>query len=149
MHTLSGRLRLALPERDLVLGPGDTVLFQPGAPQDFGGDPSSDAWEVVWTHFVPAPHWLELVQWPELAPGVLHMRVATSALLERIETCLVDTDRLAVSGLPQGHPARPQRPRGRTALVGRPESGPATARSARRRGDRLPLPQPPSSRHRR
>ena len=103
MHTLAGRLRLALPERDLVLGPGDTVLFQPGAPQDFGGDPSSDAWEVVWTHFVPAPHWLELVQWPELAPGVLHMRVATSALLERIETCLVDTDRLAVSGLPQAH----------------------------------------------
>ena len=104
MHTLSGRLRLALPDRDLVLGPGDTVLFQPGAPQDFGGDPSSDAWEVVWTHFVPAPHWLELVSVARARAGRrLHLRVATSALLDRIEACLVDTDRLAVSGLPQAH----------------------------------------------
>jgi AraC family transcriptional regulator of arabinose operon len=103
MHTLSGRLRVVLPEREVVLGPGDTVLFQPGAPQDFGGDASSESWEVVWAHFVPPPHWLELVRWPELSPGILHLQVATSSLRDRIEACLVDTDRLAVSGLPQAH----------------------------------------------
>jgi AraC family transcriptional regulator of arabinose operon len=103
MHTLSGRVRVLLPERELVLGPGDTVLYQPGAAQDFGGDASSLFWEVVWAHFVPPPDWLELVRWPELSTGILHLRVAESSLRDRIEACLRDTDRLAVSGLPQSH----------------------------------------------
>jgi AraC family transcriptional regulator, arabinose operon regulatory protein len=103
MHTLSGCVRVVLPERELVLGPGDTVLYQPGAAQDFGGDASTSSWEVVWAHFVPPPHWLDLVRWPGLSPGVLHLRVVKSSLRDRIEACLRDTDRLAVSGLPQAH----------------------------------------------
>ncbi len=101
MHTLAGAVRFGLPDRNVVLGAGDSVLYQPGSPQDFGGDESSSSWEVVWAHFVPPPHWLELVRWPELAPGILHLRVSESSLKVRIEACLRDADRLAVSGLPQ------------------------------------------------
>ena len=100
MHTLSGSVLVGLPDRELLLGPGDTVLYQPSAPQDFGGAASSASWEVVWAHFVPAPDWLELVRWPELTPGVLHMRAPTSSFIDRIEASLLETDRLAVSGLP-------------------------------------------------
>ncbi len=100
MHTLSGTVLIGLPDRERLLGPGDTVLYQPGAPQDFGGDASSASWEVVWAHFVPSPDWLDLVCWAELAPGVLHMSAPETALLERIEACLLEADRLAVSGLP-------------------------------------------------
>ncbi|MGI8885820.1 MAG: helix-turn-helix domain-containing protein [Gaiellaceae bacterium] len=100
MHTLSGTVLIGLPDRERLLGPGDTVLYQPGAPQDFGGDASSASWEVVWAHFVPSPDWLDLVRWAELAPGVLHMPAPETALLERIEACLLEADRLAVSGLP-------------------------------------------------
>lgn len=103
MHTLSGSVRLALPDRESVLGSGNAVLYQPGAPQDFGGNASSASWEVVWAHFVPRPDWLELVRWSELAPGVLHMWAPKSSLLDRIEACLLEADRLAVSGLPQAH----------------------------------------------
>ncbi len=103
MHTLSGNVMVGLPDRELLLGPGDTVLYQPGAPQDFGGDASSAFWEVVWAHFVPPPDWLELVRWPELAPGVLHMWAPKSSLSDRIENCLLESDRLAVSGLPLAH----------------------------------------------
>lgn len=103
MHTLSGNVLVGLPDRELLLGPGDTVLYQPGAPQDFGGDASNAFWEVVWAHFVPPPDWLELVRWPELAPGVLHVWTPKSSLSNRIETCLLESDRLAVSGLPQAH----------------------------------------------
>ena len=103
IHTLSGSVRLALPDRELLLGSGDTVLYQPGATQDFGGDASSAFWEVVWAHFVPRPDWLELVRRSKLAPGVLHMWAPKSWLLDRIEACLLETDRLAVSGLPQAH----------------------------------------------
>ncbi len=103
IHTLAGSVRLALPDRELLLGSGNTVLFQPGAAQDFGGDASSAFWEVVWAHFVPRPDWLELVRWSKLAPGVLHMWAPKSSLLDRIEASLLETDRLAVSGLPQAH----------------------------------------------
>ncbi len=102
LHTLSGAALIGLPDGDVLLGPGDTVLYLPGAPQDFGGDAAS-TWEVVWAHFVPPPDWLELIRWPELAPGVLHMRVSRSPLLDRIEACLREADRLAVSGLPHAH----------------------------------------------
>jgi AraC family transcriptional regulator, arabinose operon regulatory protein len=101
IHTLSGRVRVVVAERELLLGAGDTVLYRPGAEQDFGGDDSSASWEVVWAHFVPAPEWLELIRWPELAPGVLHMQTPESPLRERIEACLLEADRLAVSGLPR------------------------------------------------
>ena len=100
MHTLSGQVMLALPDGELLLGSGDTVLYRPGAPQDFGGYDSSAAWEVVWAHFVPPPDWLELLRWPEVAPGVLHLWAPRSPHLDRIEACLLETDRLAVSGLP-------------------------------------------------
>ena len=103
MHTLSGSVRITLPDREVLLGSGDTVLYQPGAPQDFGGDAPSAFWEVVWAHFVPRPDWLELVRWSELAPGVLHIWAPKSSLLDRIEACLLETDRLAVSGLPHAH----------------------------------------------
>ncbi len=103
MHTLSGTVLIGLPDRERLFGPGDTVLYQPGAPQDFGGDAASAFWEVVWAHFVPSPDWIELVHWPELAPGVLHISAPRSSLLERIEACLLETDRLAASGLPHAH----------------------------------------------
>ncbi len=103
MHTLSGNVLIGLPDRERLLGPGDTVLYQPGAPQDFGGDASSASWEVVWVHFVPRPDWLELIRWPELAPGVLHMWARRTSLLDRVEACLLETDRLAVSGLPHAY----------------------------------------------
>jgi AraC family transcriptional regulator of arabinose operon len=103
LHTLSGRARLGLEGREVVVGPGEAVLYQPGTPQDFGGDAAGTQWEVVWARFVPLPQWLELVRWPELSPGVLHLRVPQSSLKDRIEACLVNADRLAVSGLPQSH----------------------------------------------
>jgi len=103
MHTLSGNVMVGLPDREVLLGAGDTVLYQPGGSQDFGGDASSGFWEVVWAHFVPPPDWLELIRWPEVAPGVLHMSAPESALLDRIKACLLETDRLAVSGLPHAH----------------------------------------------
>lgn len=100
MHTLSGRVRIVVSDRELLLESGDAVLYRPGAPQDFGGDASTASWEVVWAHFVPPPEWLELVRWPEAAPGVMHISTPASSLRNRIEACLLETDRLAVSGLP-------------------------------------------------
>ncbi len=102
VHTLAGRAHVGLRERRLVLGKGDTILYRPGAAQDFGSDASAGAWELAWAHFVALPRWHELLGWPELAPGVLHMPAPKPSLRARIQAYLIEADRLAGSGLPQG-----------------------------------------------
>jgi len=99
IHTLAGRAHVMLPDGQLSLGAGETLLFRPSAPQDFGGDAASGLWELAWVHFLPLPHWLELLRWPEIAPGILRMAVSEPSLRERIETRLLEADRLSGSGL--------------------------------------------------
>ncbi len=101
IHTRSGQARIALPDGDRLVGPGEAIIYRPGAPQDFGSDGSAAPWELVWAHFEPFPHWLELLRWPELATGILHMKVSDTSLLERVEGLLLETDRLSASGLPR------------------------------------------------
>jgi len=100
IHTRSGRARITLPDGDLLVGPRESILYRPRAPQDFGSAGSAAPWEFVWAHFEPLPHWLELLRWPEIAHGILHMKVSDTSLLERVEGLLLETDRLSASGLP-------------------------------------------------
>jgi AraC family transcriptional regulator of arabinose operon len=100
LHTRAGRALVVHPTGELLVGPGETILYQPGAEQDFGGVPPELPWEIMWAHFEPLPHWLELLRWPELAPGILYMKLADTASLERVEGLLLEADRLCSSGLP-------------------------------------------------
>lgn len=104
IHTRSGGARFLLPDAELLVGAGETVLYGPGAPQDFGGGSRAVPWELVWAHFEALPHWLELLRWPELAPGIFFMRVSDLPMLERIEALLLEADRLSSSGLPHALP---------------------------------------------
>lgn len=103
VHTLAGHANVALRDGELVVGPGEAVLYRPGAPQDFRREVASETWEIAWAHFLAPPPWQELLDWPELAPGVLHMPTPKPSLRARIEDCLLAADRLAASGLPQAH----------------------------------------------
>lgn len=100
LHTRSGRARVTLPGGDLLVGPNEAILYRPRAFQNFGGDGGAAPWEVVWAHFEPLPHWLELLRWPEIAAGTLHRKVSDTSLGARVEGLLLETDRLSASGLP-------------------------------------------------
>jgi len=100
IHTRAGRARIVHPSGELEVGPGETLLYGPGVPQDFGGIEPGLPWEIVWAHFEPLPHWLELLRWPEAALGIQLMTPVDVATLERIEGLLLEADRLASSGLP-------------------------------------------------
>jgi AraC family transcriptional regulator, arabinose operon regulatory protein len=101
LHTLSGTARVRAAGKDVLVGPSDTVVYRPGTPQDFGTEGVPGPWKVVWTHFEPLPHWLELLRWPELAPGILHLRMSEPSLRLRVETLLLEANRLLGSGLPR------------------------------------------------
>jgi len=104
IHTRSGRAGFVLPDGEVEVGAGETILYRPGVPQDFGGTPGDTPWEIVWAQFEPLPHWLELLRWPERATGIFHTKVSEEKLLERIDGLLLEADRLASSGLPHAVP---------------------------------------------
>jgi AraC family transcriptional regulator, arabinose operon regulatory protein len=103
IHTLSGRARIVVSGCERLVGAGETILYRPGAPQDFGGEGNAP-WEIVWAQFEPLPHWLQLLRWPQLVAGILHRADADSTLGKRVERLLLEADRLSSSGLPHAIP---------------------------------------------
>jgi AraC family transcriptional regulator, arabinose operon regulatory protein len=97
IYTIRGEGRVSAAGSIFAFNEGDTVLFRPRTPQDFG---TEAPWTIVWAHFEPLPHWLELLQWPELAPGVLHISLTEPSLRARVQTLLLESNRLFESGLP-------------------------------------------------
>ncbi len=90
---------------DLFCERGDTVLLRPGALHDYGTAPGASGWEIVWAHFLPRPHWSDLLQWPAIAPGLLRLSLPDDALRDRVENALVAMNRHARG---EGGPRRDQ-----------------------------------------
>lgn len=88
LYTASGRGRIGLPDGVRLVGPGELILYRPGTRQDYRTDRGAGAWELLWAHCIPADAWLDLLDWPELAPGVLHLRLAEPATAERVREAL-------------------------------------------------------------
>jgi len=101
VHTLEGAAWLSVMDATVVVGAGETVLYRPGTPQHFGTDGVAGGWQLVWAHFEPLPHWLDLLHWPELAPGVHRLDASEPTLRARVEALLLETNRLFGSGLPR------------------------------------------------
>ena len=90
MLTLAGQGRLGFqaPGRagETIVRPGDLVLIRPGTLHDYGVEPSLQRWELLWIHFQPRPGWLELLGWPEDAPGLMRITL-TGESRRQISSC--------------------------------------------------------------
>jgi AraC family transcriptional regulator of arabinose operon len=84
---------------DVDAEPGTIVLVRPGTPHDYGTRLSR--WHFLYAHLHPKPDWLPLLDWPEVAPGILQLMPGGQAL-ERITGLLRDAVRYQRSVLPQG-----------------------------------------------
>jgi AraC family transcriptional regulator, arabinose operon regulatory protein len=84
---------------DTIVGPGEIVLIRPGARHDYGVAPGSNTWELLWAHFLPRPHWLPWLRWPEPAPGVMHLNLADPAIRDRVLARFAEADELTRSAL--------------------------------------------------
>ncbi|SEQ05704.1 AraC family transcriptional regulator, arabinose operon regulatory protein [Devosia sp. YR412] len=81
IHTIEGRGRFGHPKGDLIVGPGDWVLLKPGTAHDYGVEASLERWELLWAHFQPRSDWLDWLNWPAVAPGLLHLHIADDGAL--------------------------------------------------------------------
>ncbi|TCO44506.1 AraC family transcriptional regulator of arabinose operon [Kribbella antiqua] len=90
---------VARPHPDLDAELGTIVLVRPGTPHDYGT--RGERWHFLYAHLHPKPDWLPLLDWPEVASGILQLRPAAPAA-ERIASRLRDAVRHQHSVLPQG-----------------------------------------------
>jgi len=72
VHTVAGHGRFTHAQGEHVTRPGDLVLVRPRVQHDYATARGQRRWELLWAHFLPRPHWLPWLDWPELAPG-LHL----------------------------------------------------------------------------
>ncbi|MFC4949586.1 helix-turn-helix domain-containing protein [Pseudonocardia sp. GCM10023141] len=97
-HTIAGRGRLG---PGVFVEPRETALIRPGTPHDYGVEPAMQRWHFLYAHFHPRPDWLPLLDWPEVAPGLLVLRAGADGA-ERIRGSLAACVRHQDSVLPQG-----------------------------------------------
>src|ERR1700749_4909522 len=57
IYTESGSGRLGTKHGAFFTQPGDVVLYAPHEPQDYSTSPEAGRWRLLWSHFVPKPHW--------------------------------------------------------------------------------------------
>lgn len=98
VHTRRGRAVVRAGGAEHALAAGDTVLWPPDAPQDFG---SEEPWEIVWAHFRPREHWRDWLRWPVLGAGVARVAAPHPRLCARIEAALLEMDGAASSASPR------------------------------------------------
>ncbi|WP_329001738.1 helix-turn-helix domain-containing protein [Kribbella sp. NBC_00709] len=78
--------------------PGSVTLVRPGTLHDYAT--VGDRWHFLYAHVHPKPDWLPLLDWPEVAPGIVQLQPA-AATFDRIADHLRDAVRHQRSVLPQ------------------------------------------------
>lgn len=97
IYNLEGHARFGHGTGDLTTGPGEIILLKPGTRHDYGTATDHPFWEPLWAHFIPRPEWLEWLDWPEAAPGLMSLRLTGHAQQGRILRRFRDMLRLNVS----------------------------------------------------
>ncbi len=70
IFTAAGGGRITWLDGELDTRPGDTILYEPHAYQDYRTMPGAARWHLLWAHFAIDARWLPWVDWPRVAPGL-------------------------------------------------------------------------------
>ena len=99
VYTLAGAGHFGHDGGDLVAEKGDVVVTRPGTRHDYGTARSANGWVLAWAHFHPRADWLELLRWPEVAPGLMTLHIEDASLARVVERRLEEMHRFALSAL--------------------------------------------------
>jgi AraC family transcriptional regulator of arabinose operon len=76
--TIEGNGHYNCIREQVVSKPGDLILLSPDALYDYKREQSCDLWVHQWVYFQQEERWLELLQWPEIGPGIHHIQTSAS-----------------------------------------------------------------------
>lgn len=91
IYTAAGAGAVTIEGRTHLIEARSAVLFSPGAAQDYATESSAGRWRLLWVHFMPRPHWLEWLRWPEVARGVSILSLAPTAIAGHFQSALMRT----------------------------------------------------------
>lgn len=94
-YTIGGLGRFGHALGEIICKPGELVLLKPGALHDYSVEPRRQSWEFLWVHFHPRTDWLELLSWPEEAPGLMRLDLAKSPQRKLVARRFADAHHLA------------------------------------------------------
>jgi AraC family transcriptional regulator, arabinose operon regulatory protein len=100
LYTEAGKCLIRFEGGEFSAGPGDVILYQPGTPHDYGQHDPNGKWRNVWVHWIPRAEVIPWLAWPELSPGVRHLRLP-SELRNPVLRELVFVGSMLRSNLPQ------------------------------------------------
>ncbi|MCE0497029.1 MAG: helix-turn-helix domain-containing protein [Methylacidiphilales bacterium] len=101
LYTELGECLIRFAGGQFKAGPGDVILFKPGTPQDYGQHNPAGKWRNLWVHWVPRLEIIPWLAWPELSPGVRHLRLPPE-LRGAVLKELIFADSVLRAGLPYG-----------------------------------------------
>lgn len=99
IYTVAGRGRFGYPGGFHLSKPGELLLLRSDTPHDYATEQVTGHWELLWTHFRPRAHWEGWLDWPQLAPGLLHFSLESEQRL-RAERTLLEMHRQATGASP-------------------------------------------------
>lgn len=108
IYTISGKGRFGYSypngsgEGELIVEPGDMVMLKPSIPHDYSVEPTLLRWELLWAHFHPRLTWHSWLNWPQIVPGLMRLRLGKNSndVRRRVVGCLKESNK-AVQGAPR------------------------------------------------
>jgi AraC family transcriptional regulator, arabinose operon regulatory protein len=86
IYTLSGRGRIGYGDGEFYVEKDEVILYRPSTPHDYGLEPGLRRWELLWAHFIPIPHWLPWMKWPEEAPGIMRLKIKSADIQKQVRS---------------------------------------------------------------
>ena len=84
MFTLSGSGLYRFPGGQFQSRAGDITLYRPGALHDYQFSPHARKWDLFFAHFLPRTEWLNWLDWPEIAPGLMLLHLGEPDMRQRV-----------------------------------------------------------------
>ena len=91
VYTEDGHASFRFPGGVFTARANDVILIRPKTPHDYGLHERHGYWKDRWAHFLPRPDCLDWLQWPEFAPGMMHLHLP-SPIREQVLTELTSMD---------------------------------------------------------
>ena len=70
IYTVAGSGAIGLADGSMRTRPGDLLLYEPEARQDYRTAAEAGKWRLRWAHFRPRPAWHEWLRWREVGPRI-------------------------------------------------------------------------------
>ena len=63
---------------------GDITLYRPGCFHDYQFSPRARKWDLLYAHFLPRTEWEGWLDWPEIGPGLMRLRLDEAEVRQRV-----------------------------------------------------------------